>query len=195
MMRTFLYSCLVVLVASMVACTPRSTPRVYQNLDTVLTSGRVETYGAFYAPEGIDLPVFCLDLYGQGIGLNDEGVIEGKGTNLYLSDIFVPVGQTELPEGTYTSDSVAREMTFLRGMNYGGNYAGSYVLLVGESSYSVYPIRSAAMLLSYAGDTMVIDGSALLENKKTYPFHFRAVTSTVDRERKTQMMHKLNRAR
>ena len=171
------------LATSFMSCRQYNSPRVYQNLDTLLTSGRVEAYGAFYAPEGIDYPVFSLDLYGQGVGLNDKGAIEGKGTNLYLSDIFVPVGQSTLPEGTYHCDTVATEFAFLRGMNYDGNYGGSYVLLIGESSYTVYLIVSAQMQLSYIGDTMQLDGQAVLENKKAYPFHFKGVLPTVNRER------------
>ena len=186
-MRNVIHTCLsavsLCLAACFMSCRPYNTPHVYQNLDTVLTSGRIEAYGAFYTPEGIDYPVFSLDLYGQGVGLDDKGVIEGKGTNLYLSDIFVPAGQNTLPEGTYRCDTVAKEYTFLRGMNYDGNYGGSYVLLIGESSYTVYLIVSAQMQLAYTGDTMQLDGQAVLENKKTYPFHFKGVLPTVNRER------------
>ena len=188
MMRTLIHTSVAVLglclTLCFAACKPYNTPHVYQNLDTLLTSGRVESYGAFYQPEGIDFPVFSLDLYGQGVGLNDKGGIEGKGTNLYLSDIFVPDGQTALPEGTYTCDTVAKAFTFLRGMNYDGNYGGSYVLLIGETSYTVYLIRSAEMQLSYSGDTMLLDGQAVLDNKKVYPFHFKGVLPVVNRERK-----------
>lgn len=187
MMRTLLHTCFVALSLCLAvcfgACRPYNTPHVYQNLDTLLTSGRVEAYGAFYAPEGIDYPVFSLDLYGTGVGLNDKGAIEGTGTNLYLSDIFVPVGLDALPEGIYRCDSLAKEYTFLRGMNYDGNYGGSYVLLIGESSYTVYLIVSAEMQLSYIGDTMQLDGQAMLDNKKAYPFHFKGVLPTVNREK------------
>lgn len=187
MMRNIIHTCLVALslclAACMASCRPYNTPRVYQNLDTLLTSGRVEAYGAFYQPEGIDYSVFSLDLYGAGVGLNDKGTIEGKGTNLYISDIFVPAGQDALPEGTYHCDTVARPMTFLRGMNYDGNYGGSYVLLIGETSYTVYTIVSAQMQLAYIGDTMQLDGQAVLEDKKVYPFHFKGVLPTVNRER------------
>ena len=183
-------------VMSLMACRPYSPVRVYQNLDTLLTSGRVEAYGAFYAPEGISYPVFSLDLYGQGIGLNDKGAIEGKGTNLYLSDIFVPEGETRLVAGTYSADSVAKPMIFLRGMNYDGNYGGSYVLLVGESSYTVHLIHSAEMQVAYSGDTLILDGQAVLDKNKTYPFHFRGVLPTVNRERdENQLMHKVSNIR
>ena len=186
-MRTILHTAVAAvclcLMLCFTACRPYNTPHVNQALDTLLTSGRVESYGAFYAPEGVNYPVFSLDLYGQGVGLNEKGSIEGKGTNLYLSDIFVPEGQTSLIEGTYRCDTVAKEFAFLRGMNYDGNYGGSYVLLIGETSYTVYLIRSAEMQLSYIGDTMLLDGQAVLENKKVYPFHFKGVLPVVKRER------------
>jgi hypothetical protein len=164
---------------------------VYQSLDTVLTSGRLEYYGQYYKKEGIDYDVVSLDLYSKGLGLNDEGVMEGVGTNLYISDIFVPNAwlekdkpQSVLPEGTYESDSTANLMHFLRGLDYDGNYGGSYVLLMGEKNYEVLPITIATMTVSYIGDTLVLDGRAeLLNRRQPYPFHYRNVLPTINRER------------
>ncbi len=163
----------------------------YQSLDSVLTSGRLEYYGAFYKVEGVSYDVVSLDLYSKGLGLNKDGKMEGVGTNLYISDIFVPTAAIKarkasdfLPEGTYASDSTAQLMHFLRGVNYDGSYAGSYVLLMGETSYSVLPITEAMMSVAYVGDTLVLDGKATLEGKKhPYPFHYRTTLPTINRER------------
>lgn len=178
-------------VSCLTSCHRSYTPIVYQSLDTVLTSGRLEYYGQYYKKEGIDYDVVSLDLYSKGLGLNDEGVMEGVGTNLYISDIFVPNAWLEkdkplsvLPEGIYESDSTANLMHFLRGLDYDGNYGGSYVLLMGEKNYEVLPITIATMTVSYIGDTLVLDGRAeLLNRRQPYPFHYRNVLPTINRER------------
>ena len=177
-------------VSCLTSCHRSYTPIVYQSLDTVLTSGRLEYYGQYYKKEGIDYDVVSLDLYSKGLGLNAEGVMEGVGTNLYISDIFVPNAwlekdkpQSVLPEGTYESDSTANLMHFLRGLDYDGNYGGSYVLLMGESGYKVYPITEGKMTVTYIGDTLVLDGIATLKGQKAaYPFHYRDVLPVIRRD-------------
>ena len=166
----------------MTSCYSSYTPRTVQTLDTTLTSGRLEYYGAYYKKIGVSYDVFCLDLYSKGLGLNDEGKMEGVGTNLYISDIFVPTTDGTLPEGTYSSDSTAATMHFLRGVDYGGNYAGSYVLLMGESGYKVILLTEGQLTVSYVGDTLVLDGSAKLKNtRQPYHFHYRNVLPTLRR--------------
>ena len=182
MRRTLIYSFIAFMLSvSTTGCKHNSTPVVRQTLDSVLVSGRLEYYGAFYKTEGIDYDVVSLDLYARGVGLNSEGRMEGVGTNLYVSDIFVPsvAGQPGkisdcLPAGTYYSDSVAREMHFLRGQDYDGNYGGSYVLLKNETGYVVYPMTVGEMTVSYSGDSLVLDGRATLQGQKQpYSFHYR----------------------
>lgn len=182
---------LCVIAGSLTGCQQHNTPVVRTTLDTVLTSGRLEYFGAFYKAEGVDYDVVSLDLYGDGLGLNDDGKMEGTGTNLYISDIFVPNAQLEqdhaqsvLPAGTYCSDSTAVLMHFLRGLDYDGSYGGSYVLLMGATGYKVLPMTVGEMTVSYAGDTLVIDGSADLKGeRRPYHFHYRNILPTVNRKR------------
>jgi len=183
--------CCVLIAACVSSCRYPSTPIHYQSMDSVLTSGRLEYYGAYYEAEGIDYDVVSLDLYSEGLGLNKEGKMEGVGTNLYVSDIFVPKSdfvkgkaQSVLPAGSYQSDSTANLMHFLRGLNYDGNYGGSYVLLMGESGYSVSIMTVGDMTVAYAGDTLIVNGIATLENKKNpYPFHYRGKLPMINKER------------
>ena len=178
------------LVAGLTSCRQSVTPIHYQTLDSVLTSGRLEYYGQFYQAEGIDYGVVCLDLYSKGLGLNKEGRMEGVGTNLYIGDIFLSTATPAavkakdfLPEDTYESDSVAELTHFLRGIEYDGNYGGSYVLLMGESGYKVYPITEGKMTVTYIGDTLVLDGIATLKGQKAvYPFHYRDVLPVIRRD-------------
>lgn len=181
----------VLIAACITSCRYPSTPIRYQSLDSVLTSGRLEYYGAYYEAEGIDYDVVSLDLYSEGLGLNKEGKMEGVGTNLYVSDIFVPKAefvrgkpQSVLPAGSYQSDSTANLMHFLRGLDYDDNYGGSYVLLMGESGYSVSIMTVGEMTVAYAGDTLILDGIATLDKQqKPYPFHYRGKLPMINRER------------
>ena len=192
MKRIWIYLCLTVMVAvSMTSCMTPTPPVIYQTLDSVLTSGRMEYYGAFYENEGIDYDVLCLDLYSNGLRLNKQGVMEGTGTNLYISDIFVTTATPKaskaedyMPEDTYLSDSLPVVSHFLRGVNYEGNFAGSYVLLMGEVGYSVLPITEGHMSVRYEGDTLVLDGRATVQGQnKPYPFHYRDILPVIRRER------------
>lgn len=176
---------------SMTSCMTPTPPVIYQTLDSVLTSGRLEYYGAFYEKEGIDFDVLCLDLYSNGLRLNKQGVMEGTGTNLYISDIFVTTATPKaskaedyMPADDYQSDSLPELSHFLRGVNYEGNFAGSYVLLMGEVGYSVLPITEGHMSVRYAGDTLVLDGVANVQGQnKPYPFHYRDILPVTRRER------------
>ena len=178
-----------ILLLALTSCKHSYTPVVYQTLDTLLTSGRMEYYGAFYRQEGINYDVLCLDLYSKGLGLNEEGHMEGVGTNLYLSDIFLSTATSQashasdfLLEDTYYSDSTANLMHFLRGLDYDGNYGGSYVLLMSEAGYKVLPITEGEFTVTYVGDTLVLDGRATLKGlKQPYPFHYRDILPVVKR--------------
>ena len=175
----------------MTGCRYNTTPVTYQTLDTLLTSGQLEYYGAYYEAEGIPYDVISLDLYSKGLGLNDEGMMEGTGTNLYISDIFISTATPKasnasdyLKEDVYESDSTANVHHFLRGLDYDGNYGGSYVLLMSETGYKVLPLTGGEMTVSYSGDTLVLDGHATLRGqKKTYPFHYRNILPVIHRER------------
>ena len=180
-----------ILALGLTGCYPSYTPITYQQLDTLLTSGRLEYYGAFYQAEGINYDVISLDLYSDGLKLNKQGNMEGVGTNLYISDIFVSpapssaqVASDYLMADTYHSDSTATLQHFLCGLDYDGNYGGSYVLLMGESGYKVYPITQGEMTVRYEGDTLVLDGRAKLKGlRQTYPFHYRNILPVIHRER------------
>ncbi|MBO4361518.1 MAG: hypothetical protein J5823_01915 [Paludibacteraceae bacterium] len=187
----FIVLAITLLVTGMTGCYPPSKPITYQTLDTLLTSGQLEYYGAFYEAEGVPYDVICLDLYSKGLGLNEEGMMEGVGTNLYIGDIFISTATPSaekasslLIDDTYESDSVAELSHFLRGLDYDGNYGGSYVLLMGESGYKVYPITEGEMTVTYIGDTLVLDGIASLKGlRQPYPFHYRDILPVIRRER------------
>ena len=98
-------------------------------------------YGNYYSDRGVEQNVIDLDLYSQGLDLDESGHIAGSGTNLYLSDIFISPMETGLQEGTYlSSDTLYEAFTFLPGVNYDGNISGAYILNITDGNLVSYII-------------------------------------------------------
>lgn len=126
-MKAYLY---IVALALMVACKPTNTPTQTTILqaDSVFTEALFTQYGEYY---NSGHQVYAIDLLSEGLNYDSVGYIVGSGYNLYLSDIFAPKDSTTgLPAGHYTMDSVAKEMTFLRGMDFEGSITGTYLLYI-----------------------------------------------------------------
>ncbi len=98
----------------------------------VFNTARAVAYADYYKAGGLDLNVVSLDLYSEGITLDSAGLMHGTGTNLYFSDIFLPVNAVRLEDGIYQTDSVILPMTFLRGADYEGSITGAYILTIAE---------------------------------------------------------------
>lgn len=157
------------------ACTPGNTPDPVKRLrvDTVFTMAQVEAYGTHYP--GLEKNVFSLDLYSKGLNL-DSGYIQGIGTNLYFSDIFLPTATSGLSEGEYRLDTTAQAMTVLPGMDFEGNISGAYLLLIQESSLAkIYLFRSGTFTLRQEGDTAQMDFHLVTDDQQTYDATFRGI--------------------
>lgn len=109
------------------------------------TACYAELYGQAY--DSVSQDVFALDLYSEGLDLNEQGKIEGTGTNLYISDIFIDVddstwaisdGRLTLHAGIdslcFRSDSLPAAGTFLPGMDFEGNPTGIYLLTIADNA-------------------------------------------------------------
>lgn len=180
-MKNILY--IVLLALAMVSCnhyTP--SPGSHSTLDTVLVHGYVTDNGAYYEKEGINLNVLSVDLYSETINFDKNGRIQGTGTNLYLSDLFLEPGATTIPNGTIICDTAVREMHCLPGMNYDGKISGAYLLLVGEDSYAVTLVTGGTIDVSHKGDTTIMDTNLTLEHGKTYRGHYRGVLMIKDKK-------------
>lgn len=108
------------------------TPEEPPVADSLLTLGRLHNHGQWY-PQ-LERNVLSLDLYSPGLSFNERGFIEGTGTNLYFSDIFVNLTDTLLPFGTFTVDTTTNVQTALPGVSYDNTVAGAYLLLIEESN-------------------------------------------------------------
>ena len=127
------------------ACHHQSTPAKPTTVASEFTACYAEDYGMAY--DSVPLHVLALDLYSEGLDLNDKGKIEGTGTNLYISDIFIDPnrspwviqnGEIALQAGidslVFRSDSIPAPCTFLPGMDFEGNPTGIYLLSISENA-------------------------------------------------------------
>lgn len=124
--RILQYTSFIAVIVLMMACRP--APSVYRGLPSTYATAYQRAYGHCY--DSIPHAVVSLDLYSQGLELNENNVIVGTGYNLYLSDIFVP--DSLLAEGEYTSpianQSPILPFTFLEGKDFEGYPTGTYIL-------------------------------------------------------------------
>jgi len=139
-------------------------------------------YGAYYAKEGLPQKVYALDCYSDGLLLNKQGVIEGTGTNLYFSDLFVDAGESGLPAGTYTADTTGAPFTFLPGQTYETQISGAYLLRIEEGQLADYALLTKGTLtVAYEGDTAVFHFEGTTSKKKAYTADFRGVFTREDK--------------
>ena len=161
------------------ACSPKNNPVQPVTIVSELAQGTVAYYGAYY--HGLQQNVVSLDLYSKDITFDSLGYVQGSGTNLYVSDIFLPLTDTVPADGKYVCDSTGAENTFLPGMDFDGNPTGTYILGIEDAKISTLILCSdSAFSVSRTGDTTDIQFN-LISGKKQYMLHFRGVLKYEDR--------------
>lgn len=110
----------------------KPSPYVYHGLPKEYTSAWEEIYGRCY--DSVPYSVVALDLYSEGLELDENHRMQGTGYNLYISDIFVE-GDALVP-GEYRSlrpnSLYPKPYTFLPGRDWEGQPSGMYILYVEE---------------------------------------------------------------
>ena len=143
-MRTRLFLLLSLSLLLLCGC-QKSSPSKPVTVASEFTACYAELYGQAY--DSVPQDVLALDLYSEGLDLNEHGKIEGTGTNLYISDIFTDTtespwveinGRLTLRAGIdsvcFRSDSLPAAGTFLPGMDFEGNPTGIYLLSIADNA-------------------------------------------------------------
>ena len=159
---------LIPIACTCAACHHQSTPAKPTTVASEFTACYAEDYGLAY--DSLPLHVLALDLYSDGLDLNDKGKIEGTGTNLYISDIFtdpdhspwVPKdGKLTLRTGidslVFRSDSIPSPYTFLPGMDFEGNPTGIYLLSISENAIAGIQVLDSGTFVLRPTDEQGID--------------------------------------
>lgn len=176
-MKAYWYIAIFVLA---VACKPQNKPTSSEilQLDSVFTTADFRMYGDYYESGH---QVYAIDLLSEGLAYDSTWHISGSGCNLYLSDIFAHKDSTtRLPAGTYTMDSTAREMTFLRGTSFDDNITGTYLLSIENAQIQrIILFTRGTMTIDYIDDDVVLNFHLYLADSTLYratytgPFTYR----------------------
>lgn len=141
---------------------PSSPPTL--KADSVYTTADFRQHGDYY---NTGHQVFAIDLLSEGLEYDSTFHISGSGCNLFLSDIFVRTDS--LVAGHYEMDSVAKDMTFLRGMNFEGNITGTYLLHINENQIQkIVLFKGGSMDIEYLEDDILLDFSLYTADSTFY---------------------------
>lgn len=141
----------------LVACTPNK-PSSYRGLPQQYTTAYEQIYGHCY--DSVPYAIVGLDIYSDGLTLDEERRIKGTGYNLCITDIFVP--DSLLEEGTYrslpyTEQGIAdpQPFTFLPGRDFEGYPHGMYILNIEEDQVlSIQVLDSGSFV--YRNDSLAL---------------------------------------
>lgn len=141
----------------LVACTPNK-PSSYRGLPQQYTTAYEQIYGHCY--DSVPYAVVGLDIYSDGLTLDEERRIKGTGYNLCITDIFV--SDSLLEEGTYrslpyTEQGIAdpQPFTFLPGRDFEGYPHGMYILNIEEDKVlSIQVLDSGSFV--YRNDSLAL---------------------------------------
>lgn len=152
-MRNVIYLLLLLLVASCNPINNPNTPTKPVIADSVFVCADFREYGDYYKTGH---QVYAIDLLSQGLEYDSLFHIQGSGYNLFLSDIFTT--SKSLPAGHYQMDSMAKDMTFLRGMDFEGSITGTYLLQISENKIQrITLFTGGSMDVAYLEDEILLD--------------------------------------
>ena len=136
MKQLYTYILCVLLVG--VACQPINNPQhnTHTTYDSVFTSADIQWHKQYYPT--LNQQVFSIDLLSSGLSFDSAYHISGTGTNLFLSDIFLPISDSTLQEGTYRIDTTAASYTLLPYTNFEGQFTGCYMLYIQNDALTKY---------------------------------------------------------
>ena len=141
----------------LVACSPNK-PSSYRGLPQQYTTAYEQIYGHCY--DSVPYAVVGLDIYSDGLTLDEERRIKGTGYNLCITDIFV--SDSLLEEGEYrslpyTEQGIAnpQPFTFLPGRDFEGYPHGMYILNIEEDQVlSIQVLDSGSFV--YRNDSLAL---------------------------------------
>lgn len=156
-------SIVIFLTLLMSAC-QKYTPVIYHGFPREYSVAYEKAYGHFY--DSLPYGVLCLDLYSDGLSLDENNRITGTGYNLCLTDIFVP--DSLLESGSYRSDTSAQAFTFLLGHDYEGTPNGIYLLAVEEGKIKSIQLIDSGYIEVRDTTNAMIDLQFTLYYRNTY---------------------------
>lgn len=158
----------IIIMAMFAGCKPVNVPREQKTAtDSVFVVGDFRFYGAYYP--SIEGNVFSIDLLSKGLQFDSLFHIVGTGTNLYLSDIFLPATDSVLQSGIYDIDTTAAPYTILPGMRFGRAVTGAYVAQMREGNVTdTLLFTRGQMTLTQWADSINLDFQLFTADSSRY---------------------------
>lgn len=150
--KKYIFS-LFALIALLSACTP-SQPSYYRGFPKEYTLAYEQIYGHCY--DSVPYAVVGLDIYSDGLELDENHKMKGTGYNLCITDIFVP--DSLLAEGEYNAitdhQAPITPYTFLPGRDYEGTPHGMYLLYVEDNKLQTIQLLDSGAFV-YRNDSLL----------------------------------------
>lgn len=163
---------LLVAAIAITSCTPHYSGDKKGGLPSEYTTAYQEIHGACY--DSIPYPVVSLDLYSEGLELDQNHRMQGTGYNLYISDIFLPLQEDtntlHILPGTYHSDTTALPFSFLPGKDWEGTPSGIYLLRVDNSALQSIQVLDSGTIVIRDTTNNLIDLQFTLYYKNQYGY-------------------------
>lgn len=163
---------IILCICTSISCRPTYSNTTSKGLPNEYTSAYQEIYGRCY--DSIPHAVISLDLYSEGLELDENHRIQGTGYNLYLSDIFLPdrTGNDSLllAPGIYHSDTTALPFTFLPGKNWEGTPSGMYLLYIENNALQSIQLLDSGTIVVRDTSNNLLDLQFTLYYKNKYGY-------------------------
>lgn len=150
--------CAIMLLAGLVSCevTPIGPHTADKGWDSVFVTGRIRCHGQYYPNIGCN--VLSVDLLSRGLEFDSLDHISGKGVNLYLSDVFVPLGDSTLTSGIYTIDTTGTPYTIVPAVDFHPGLTGAYMVrFVGTAVTDTVMFADGEMTVTQWADSLMIE--------------------------------------
>ena len=110
-----------------------------------------------------------MNMYSAGLSTDLNGTLQGTGTLVSLSDIFIPLTDTVLPDGMYLVDSLAEPWHILRGQSVDKTLTGARLRLVQDGvTARTFLFQGGEIRLYSVGDSTLIDLNLTTTDRQTY---------------------------
>lgn len=143
-------------VVGLMACSVPNKPQTEERIDSVFVESDIRFFGQHYP--NIEQNIVSIDLLSKGLAYDSAYHISGSGTNVYMSDIFIPLADTILPSGVYDIDTTVLSYTLLPGMPIDRTVTGAYLLRIKEGMIKdTLLFTRGSMTVSQWADSVSLD--------------------------------------
>ena len=176
-------SCVIgVLCAMLIGCdeTHYSRTTTTSTWDSVMLTAHIQFYGQYYP--NIQQNVMSLDLLSKGLEYDSLYHITGSGTNVYLSDVFIPLMDSMLVSNIYTIDTTAAAYTIITAVDCQPGLTGAYAIRIQNSVVvDTLMFTRGEMLVEQWNDSLRLEMNLFTADSVSWKGWFETGNITIDK--------------